>query len=327
MHILIVHLGLPLPVSEYGGTERVVWDLGKSLVEMGHQVTFMAASGSSCDFANVIGFSRGVPLKHQIPASVDIVHFSANPSEDVDRPFLVTQHNNLTSSQEVLPNTIFVSKDHAKRHGSAHYVYNGLDWSRYGKVDLSLNRYHFHFLADASKRRKNVRGAIRVSSRSGIRLRVLGGSRFYCRRGLRLTLSRNIRFHGMVNDSKKSQILSNSCGLIFPVLWHEPFGLAVIESLYFGCPVFGTTYGALPELIGPQYGYLANSAGELAQAMKRLGTWSPIDCHRYALENFSSMVMAKGYLSYYERVLSGEVLGANFTTFTKKSSKILPWLN
>ena len=31
--------------------------------------------------------------------------------------------------------------------------------------------------------------------------------------------------------------------------WHEPFGIALIEALYFGCPVFGTPYGSLPEIV------------------------------------------------------------------------------
>ena len=112
---------------------------------------------------------------------------------------------------------------------------------------------------------------------------------------------------------------------MFPVLWHEPFGLAVIESLYFGCPVFGTTYGALPELIGPEYGHLANSGKELAQAMGRVGDWSPLACHQYALQKFSSKVMAMGYLSYYGRILSGETLEANLPVQEMLSRKILPW--
>ena len=327
MHILIVHIGPPLPVSAYGGTERVVWDLGKALVELGQQVSFLATRGSSCNFAKVIAFNPTLSLGEQIPSSVDIVHFSENPQQEVGRAFVITQHNNLSSLRDVLPNTIFLSRDHANRHGSGHYVYNGLDWSRYRGFDLSAERQYFHFLADASKRRKNVNGAIRLAHKSGMRLSVIGGSRFYFRRGFRLTLSRNISFHGMVNDLEKSKILPYSMGLLFPVLWHEPFGLAIIESLYFGCPVFGTTYGSLPELIGPQYGYLANSATQLLRAMHRVGEWSPCACHSYARDNFSSRVMALGYLNYYQRVLSGETLNADLPVKAVLNRKMLPWGN
>ena len=69
--------------------------------------------------------------------------------------------------------------------------------------------------------------------------------------GLRFTLSQRIRFHGMVAGERKSALLRQSSGLIFPVVWHEPFGLAVVESLYMGAPVFATPYGALPEIVTP----------------------------------------------------------------------------
>lgn len=34
MHILLVN-NSPIPVYGYGGTERVIWDLGKTLVQQG----------------------------------------------------------------------------------------------------------------------------------------------------------------------------------------------------------------------------------------------------------------------------------------------------
>jgi glycosyltransferase involved in cell wall biosynthesis len=70
------------------------------------------------------------------------------------------------------------------------------------------------------------------------------------RTGVRITLSPHVRFHGLLGGDGKNAILNSSKGLVLPVLRHEPFGLAVIESLYFGCPLFGTPYGALPELLG-----------------------------------------------------------------------------
>ncbi|MEF9931013.1 MAG: glycosyltransferase, partial [Bacteroidales bacterium] len=53
----------------------------------------------------------------------------------------------------------------------------------------------------------------------------------------------------MIGGEQKLNILKESKGLIFPVIWNEPFGLAITESLYCGAPVFGTPYGSLPELI------------------------------------------------------------------------------
>ena len=74
----------------------------------------------------------------------------------------------------------------------------------------------------------------------------------------------NVRFHGMVGNDEKGRVANSSRGLVFPVLWDEPFGLAVVEAMYFGAPVFGATRGSLPELVIPDAGVLSESPEELA---------------------------------------------------------------
>ena len=139
----------------------------------------------------------------------------------------------------------------------------------------------------AERRAKNVAGAIQVVLGAKARLDVLGGKRFNFRRGIRLTFSPSVRFHGMVGDAEKFSILNGSEGLIFPVRWHEPFGLAVIESLYFGCPVFATPYGALPEIVPDEVGRLSPSRSELIEAV-RSDRFDRRACHEHARDNFNS---------------------------------------
>ena len=50
MHVLLVNT-TPIPVYAYGGTERVIWDLGKSLVKLGHKVSYLVPQGSHCEKA------------------------------------------------------------------------------------------------------------------------------------------------------------------------------------------------------------------------------------------------------------------------------------
>lgn len=57
MNIVLV-IGSVIPVTAYGGTQRVIWYLGKELVKLGHCVTFLAGRGSTCDFARAFGFFR-----------------------------------------------------------------------------------------------------------------------------------------------------------------------------------------------------------------------------------------------------------------------------
>lgn len=307
MHILLVN-GTPIPALRYGGTERVIWDLGKALVAKGHRVSYLVPAPSSCPFATVLTIRADQSWNAQIPKDVDLVHFQFHPKQPIDKPHLVTEHGNARKRKPLPLNTVFVSKNHAQRYGSTQFVLNGLDWSCYGPVNFERPRERFHFLGKGSWSVKNLRGAIQVARQAGVELDVLGADRFQFRRGLRLTFSRRIHFHGMVGGEVKNQLLNRSRGMVFPVRWHEPFGLAIIESLYFGCPIFATPYGAIPEIVGPSFGHLATCASGLAEALHTTHRFDPRECHQHALTNFSAQRMTEDYLRYYERILDGENL-------------------
>jgi glycosyltransferase involved in cell wall biosynthesis len=327
MHILIVHDSI-IPALRYGGTERVIWCLGKELANMGHKISYLVQKGSHCNFGNVYYINPSLPLTQQIPPKTDIIHFNNRPpGAPIPLPYIVTMHGNLNDETELDANTVFVSKNHAERFGSASFVYNGLDWDEYGKPDLNAERNYFHFLGHAAWRVKNVKGAIQaVTAIPHERLFVLGGYRLNIKMGFRLTLHPRVKFHGMVGGGKKLSLLQHSKGLVFPVRWHEPFGLALTESLYFGCPVFGTPYGSLPEIIHADVGYLSNKAEELARAMKGAANYSRARCHEYARDCFNSKTMALNYLKKYDKVLNNQPLNSTIPKLQKQNgSKFLAW--
>jgi len=314
-------------VSAYGGTERVIWYLGKELVKLGHQVTYLVNEGSRCDFAKVVFIDSSKSWQEQIPKDVELVHFNFPPEEEIQEPYIVTIHGNSNDEKEFDLNSVFVSQNHAQRFGSDSFVYNGLDWNDYGKVDLGNTRKYFHFLGNAAWRVKNVKGAIDViDSCNGERLAVVGGDRLNFRMGIRITLSWKSRFYGMLGGEDKLNVMRNSKGLIFPVRWNEPFGLAIIESLYFGCPVFATPYGSLPELVNAQCGYLSSSKGDLVKAVKNAHQYSKKYCHEYASDLFNAKKMALSYLEKYEQVLNGKTLNVSKPKLKMiQSEKFLEW--
>jgi glycosyltransferase involved in cell wall biosynthesis len=325
LHIVLVNQA-PIPAVAYGGTERVIWDLGKALMKLGHRVSYLVPEGSHCPFAKVYALRAGERWDTLIPADADLAHFQFNPEhpETIAKPWLMTQHGNSRVGESLPVNTVFVSADHARRHGSVLYVHNGLDWEAYGAPrldDRSAN--YLHFLAKAAWSVKNVRGAIRTARRAGRRLEVLGGYRFNLRRGLRFTLSLGVRFHGMVGGEAKLAMLRDSSGLLFPVRWHEPFGLAVIESLYFGAPIFATPYGALPELVEVENGVLLTSSRALADA---IGQFVPVRRrnHARACDLFNAQNMARKYLNVYAQVLNAGQLHATPPAMHEAASP-LPW--
>lgn len=327
MKIAIVLYGA-FPALRYGGTQRVVWSLGKALSQMGHHVVILAERCGWCPFAETIEIDRDNPISLQIPSDVDVVHFNGLHVgyNTINKPYVITIHGN-NEVRQLDPNMVFVSCNHASRHGSESYVYNGLDWDMYSFVDITKKRKFFHFLGNASWRVKNVCGAIStVTHTPHEHLHVLGGTRLNFHMGFRLTFSSRVHFHGLVDDSEKKQILSQSKGLVFPVTWHEPFGLTIIESLYLGCPIYGTPYGALPELITDDIGVLSNRRSVLTDAIQEIGVFSPMRCHEYARDLFNARVMAKAYLEKYERVLNGESLSMS-SLVEYSEYKNLPWLD
>lgn len=307
MNITIVNPSI-IPAFLYGGTERVIWYLGKELSKKGHKVTFLVSKGSYCDFANVKFLDIEKPLNSQIPEDTELVHFNFPIKEKISKPYIITIHGNGKPGDVFDKNTIFVSENHALRHNSKSFVYNGLDWCDYKKFDENIEKKHFHFLGNAAWKVKNLKGAIEIIKASEDKLAVLGGKRLNFKMGFRFTASRKVKFYGMVGGETKFKLISQSKGLIFPILWHEPFGLAIIESMFYSCPVIGTPYGSLPELVKPEFGFISSKKEDLIYAIKNLGDFNGKHISEYVIENFNSAKMANSYLEKYEKVLAGQFL-------------------
>lgn len=323
---ILIHHNARIPVTQYGGIERMIWWLGKYLHQLGHQVTFLVKEGSSCPFAKVLFIQEGKTLREQIPAHIDVVHLNHSPNEEVGKPYLITWHGNFDAHEELNQNSVFVSQNHASRFGSSIFVHNGLDFDDYGKPDLSIKRKHTHFLAKAAWRVKNVKGAIDITREAKQKLVVLGGNRLNLKMGFRFTPDLHVRFYGLVGGEQKTRLINESKALIFPVLWHEPFGIAITESLFMGCAVFGTPYGSLPELVPPEVGFLSEHKYLLVENLKDIDRFSPKRCHEYATDNFSAILMAKKYVGYYEEVLAGRKLNAKAPISLQTYPKFLPFL-
>lgn len=307
MNILIVN-NTKIPATKYGGTERVIWWLGKELNKLGHKITYLVAQGSNCPFATVLNYEPTLSINEQIPDNIDVVHLNCGVKDLPNKPYIFTLHGNVKSQSKFDKNTVFVSKNHASRFGSSVYVHNGLDPDDYGKPDFKNKKKYVHFLGDAAWRVKNVKGAISIAQKANIPLKVLGGVRFNFKQGIRLTFNLNTKFYGMVGGEEKNNLLRYSQGLLFPVLWNEPFGIAITESLFFGCPVFATPYGSLPEIVSNDVGFLSNKIEELALAIKNIDQYNSSICHELAMECFTSKKMALSYLNLYEKVLNGYTL-------------------
>ncbi|WP_017444394.1 glycosyltransferase family 4 protein [Gayadomonas joobiniege] len=323
LHVLVTRVSLP--PRKYGGTQRVVWSLAQAQKAQGHQVRFLWGDAPEVPVGTIKAI-KGQPLNPLIGDWPDIVHFHKAPDEPIDKPYVVTEHFNSQQACEYDINTIFLSKKHAQLNGANCYVYNGLDWSLYGEPNLDSAKKYIHFLGKAKTATKNIQGAISISRQASKKLYVLGGHRFNFGRNAYHCLAPNVRFKGMVGGEKKNQLIANSAALLLPVRWHEPFGLAYIESLYLGCPVFATPYGSLPELIeDPSTGLLSDKSKVLAEGLADLNKFDRRACHYSVKDRFSAQTMAQGYQTCYEKVLAGEQLNTRKPASRGGLTELLPF--
>jgi glycosyltransferase involved in cell wall biosynthesis len=304
---IVIFFNSEIPALHYGGTQRVVYYLARELHKIGHKVTLLIKALTKPIEIPYIIYDPKKEFNSQIPKDTDIIHIHSTIPKEIHYPYVFTMHGNPKDQRKLDINTIFVSKNHAQRFNSSSYVHNGLDWNRYLKPDFKTKREYYHFLGNGAWRVKNLKSAIDIARKANQKIKVLGGVRFNVKMGLRFTWSKKASFYGMVGGELKDKILQHSKGLIFPVLWHEPFGLAIIESLYFGGAVFATPYGSLNELVTKDVGVLSTKKQDLIDAVKH-NCFDPKICHQYAYENFNSKIMAINYLKKYEIVLNGHTL-------------------
>lgn len=306
LHVLLTQLSIP--PKDYGGTERVLWGLYQGQKSLGHEVKFITKNKSINPDA--LYFNEEQSLESQIEGWADIIHFHYPYHGDINTPFVCTEHSNSEVEKEYPINTIYLSSKHAENYSANCFVHNGLYWPDYGEPNFNPKHY-VHFLAKASWRIKNLQGSVRIAQKANIPIHILGGKRFNIRRNPYFYSSSKLTFHGMIGGKQKNELVRNSKGLIFPVLWHEPFGLAVIESLYLGCPILATPFGSLPDIITQEnLGLLSDSYSVLIEAVENIDRFDRRACHDHAQTYFSHVAMAKSYVQCYEKVLAGEALNA-----------------
>lgn len=302
MHVALYFHGR-LPVKGYGGTQRVVVWLARGLAQLGHRVTLLAPFQSMVPEAALVALDPrqtarpGFDVTPFVPSSADILHTHTPLAKPPPQPHVFTLHGNLRAGRNAPANTIFVSADHARRHGATAFVYNGVDPAEFryqstgAGYDLFLGRLHSA---------KGYRWAITGARRAGRRLVVAGG--------WRLSLRPGVRYVGSVDGPRKAELLASADCLWMPALWDEPFGLTLVEAMMSGTPVLGTRRGALPEIVSPQTGALGDTLEELVELRPSIERCDPSDCRARAESWFTHITMAQEYVRMYQHFLSEQEL-------------------
>ncbi|MBI1966462.1 MAG: glycosyltransferase [Gemmatimonadetes bacterium] len=305
-----------LPVEGYGGPQRVVVALVRGLVALGHRVTLLAQPGTKVPEAKLVEVpprrlrDPSINLTTFLPSDADVLHahFPLRQAT-TGLPFVQTLHGNLKPDAPVPPNNVFLSRDHARRHGSDTFVYNGLDPAEFffrkrkENWDLFLGRLHST---------KGYHWAVEAAKRTGRNLIVAGG--------WRPSFTGAIKYVGEVDGNRRTALLARARCLWMPALWDEPFGLTTIEALFSGTPVLGTHRGALPEIVTEEVGALRDTLEELLEAAHAIATRRPEACRAHAERYFTHRVMAEEYVRMYRHLIATGTLPPGRPTLFRASA-------
>jgi glycosyltransferase involved in cell wall biosynthesis len=300
MHV-VVATHQPLPAAGYGGPPRVVTALVRGLAALGHRVTLLAPPGTKLSEATVVEVpprrlgATAATLAPLLPSGADLLHAHFPLDHDLPIPFVHTLHKNLKAGARRYPNTIYLSRDHARRHGSDVFVYNGLDPAEYVFRRFAKRPEQYDLFLGKLHSAKGYHWAVEAAKHTGHRLIVAGG--------WRPSFTGAIKYVGEVDGATKATLLARARCLWNPAQWDEPFGLVTIEAFLSGTPVLGTRRGALPEIIRPETGALCDTMEQMITESERIHTRDPAACRGHAERHFTHVAMAEAYVRMYRHIL------------------------
>ncbi len=339
---------LPVPPKAYGGTEKIVSLLAEGLVARGHDVTLFAA-GDSITKAKLVstypaslgnsGLKKSDTLEpllqydacYRRAKEFDIIHshgqyLSLFGARNLGTPVVFTWHGSFFPGEvpeekretlrafSDLP-IISISNNQRQALPGLNYpatVYNSLDIQEYPYVEKPTADYLLWVGRMSPK--KGAVEAIEVARKLGMRLQMAAAldpiDVPYFEKEVKPKIDGvNIVFHGEMTHPMLMTLYGNAKAVLYPISWHEPFGLVMIESMACGTPVVGYNMGSVPEVVedGVTGFVLAPRAGidGLVQGVKRLGEIDRKACRTRVEKYFHKDRMVLDYEAVYQKIVEG----------------------
>ena len=329
----------PLPPRGYGGSELVVHLLHTELRRLGHDVTVFGAAGSGAGvtmladaaWSRDLGGSDERPREATYLARVyasmsdqrfDVIHDHAGFNgvllalHSKLAPVVVhTIHGELvepmcTFYTEVASQARLCAISLSQAASAPALKLAGIVHNAVELPAAPPSTTHERYLIEVARiiPDKGQHLAIQVAQRSGRKL-ILAGKVERTEEGMRYFeeqvepfLSPTVEYYPNVAGAQKARLISRAAAGIFPLLWSEPFGLAMVECMVAGTPILALRSGSTPELIEDGVtGFLAEDVDGLVEAAKRIDQIDRVRCAEVARERFSPRHMAERYLSVYRR--------------------------
>lgn len=327
------------PPKRYGGTENMVDALCRGLYKIGHNVTLIAPYGSRCPvnktLVKVGGYDQMGSATIEAPyairaydelvvtADVDIIHDHTQVgfliADTWGFPVITTNHNLFDAERQLIyreatrrgVGVVAISQHHAQTAKAADvpligWVHNGIDVDA---VPIGSGGPYVCVLSRMSPS-KGIRQAVEIAHKAGVPIKIAAKmqtsqEKHYFDDQVRPLLNGDDEFLSEVDAREKYELLGGALAMINALQppWHEPFGMAMIESLACGTPVLATTRGSVPEIIDDSLtGFLRDprDMSGLAADLVSIGELDRTVCRKVAEERFSMAHMAQRYVDLYE---------------------------
>jgi glycosyltransferase involved in cell wall biosynthesis len=322
------------PPRQYGPWEQVASYLTEGLHQKGVDVTLFATTDSITS-AKLQGVCQTpyaedrevdpkvaecLHISHLMERSeeFDLIHnhFDFLPltySKLIKTPLLTTIHG--FSSSKILEvyrhynsATSYVSISNADRDSSLDYVatvYNGVDGKDF---PFELHPQDYLLFFGRIHPDKGTSEAIEIARKSGKVLIIAGliqDDNYFEQKVKPFINDRTVFYLGNVGPVERKTLLGKALALLHPILFDEPFGLSVAESMFCGTPVIAFNRGSMHELIvDGKSGFLVQNTDQAAEAVKKLPRLDRQHCRQWARSMFSKEKMVDGYLTVYDKILS-----------------------
>lgn len=174
-------------------------------------------------------------------------------------------------------------------------------------------------------KRKGVELAVQVVEHTKNEL-IIAGQGPLCNKEEGINISSpQVKHVGFADVEIRRRLLSNAKALFVPTYYVEPFGGVVIEASLSGTPVITTDWGAFSEnVVHGKTGYRCRTLDQFCWATRNIDNISPLDCRKWAIENFSIDRISSMYEEYFDMLLN---LWKKGWYETKEDRTSLDWLN
>ncbi|MER8713304.1 glycosyltransferase family 4 protein [Mesorhizobium sp. M1295] len=340
-HVAPLHESVP--PRFYGGTERIVSYLTEGLVELGHDVTLFASGDTKTSAKLVACRERALrldprPHKSETAAHLsmlaevrnraqqfDVIHFHLShflhfpffehmPDRTVTTPHGRLDYVDLAPAYERFPRFPMISISRSQRAGLAKAnwlatIHHGLPIDIYEPTfETDADEPYLAFLGRLSRDKRPDR-AIEIALRSGLKLKLAAkigddDRAFFHDTVEPLIDGDRVDYIGEIEEDRKAEFLGKAAGLLFPIDWPEPFGLAAIEAMACGTPVIAWNCGALPEIIDHGVtGFLVDTVDAAVASIPELLRLDRRQVRAVFENRFSATRMAHDYVAAYAHLI------------------------